>query len=70
MELGIVLDYIENQAREFGYNKVWLEIRKLNIESCDFYLKNGYVKIPNFGRYVGNDKAICFGKNLKIATSC
>jgi len=38
---NIVLDYIENQAREFGYNKVWLEIRKLNIESCDFYLKNG-----------------------------
>jgi len=28
MELGIVLDYIENQAIEFGYNKIWLEIRK------------------------------------------
>jgi GNAT superfamily N-acetyltransferase len=56
----IVLDYLENRAKELDYKEIWLETRKLNQEACDFYLKNGYTKIPNFGKYIGNDKAICF----------
>lgn len=57
-----VLDYLENKAKELEYKEIWLETRKLNQEACAFYLKNGYKEIPNFGKYVGNEKAICFGK--------
>ena len=57
-----VLNYLENKAKELEYKEIWLETRKLNQEACVFYLKNGYKEIPNFGKYVGNEKAICFGK--------
>lgn len=57
-----VLDYLENKAKELGYKEIWLETRKLNQEACAFYLKCNYKQIPNFGKYIGNEKAICFGK--------
>ncbi|POY35872.1 N-acetyltransferase [Solitalea longa] len=60
-----VLSYLENKARDLGYQKIWLETRKLNQEACSFYLKNNYKKISNYGKYVGNEKAICFGKEIK-----
>lgn len=59
-----VLDYLENKARALSYCEIWLETRKLNREACAFYLKNGYQEIPNYGKYTGNEKAICFGKKL------
>lgn len=59
-----VLNYLENKAKELEYNEIWLETRKLNQEACAFYLKNGYKEISNYGEYVGNEKAICFGKLL------
>ncbi len=61
-----VLDYLENKAKKLGYKEIWLETRKLNQEACAFYTKNNYVQIPNFGKYVGNEKAICFGKFIDI----
>jgi N-acetylglutamate synthase-like GNAT family acetyltransferase len=57
-----VLTYLENKAKELEYKEIWLETRKLNQEACAFYLKNGYKEISNYGKYVGNEKAICFGK--------
>lgn len=59
-----VLNYLENKAKELEYKAIWLETRKLNQEACAFYLKNGYKEIANYGKYVGNEKAICFGKSL------
>ncbi len=60
-----VLIFLENKARELGYKEIWLETRKLNLEACSFYVKNGYKEIPNFGKYVGKENAICFGKLLE-----
>lgn len=59
-----VLIYLENKAKELGYQEIWLETRKLNQEACNFYLKNGYKLITNFGKYAGNEEAICFGKKI------
>lgn len=59
-----VLNYLENKAKELEYKEIWLETRKLNQEACAFYLKNGYKEISNYGKYVGNEKAICFGKSI------
>ncbi|WP_313386216.1 GNAT family N-acetyltransferase [Chishuiella sp.] len=60
----IILNYLEEKAKSLDYITIWLETRKLNHEACQFYLKNGYQKIENYGKYIGNDKAICFGKKL------
>ena len=57
-----VLDYLAKKAKELKYKEIWLETRKLNREACAFYLKNGYKEISNYGKYVGNEKAICYGK--------
>lgn len=63
-----VLDYLENKASLLGYKEVWLETRRINHEACAFYLKYHYQEIPNYGKYIGNEKAICFGKSLRPKT--
>ena len=65
MGIGIkILIFLENKAKELEYKEIWLETRKRNTEACNFYLKNGYKQIENYGKYVNNNEAICFGKNI------
>lgn len=59
-----VLANLEARARCLGYKALRLETRHVNRRAVSFYLKNGYTSIPNFGHYVGNDKAVCFEKRL------
>lgn len=59
-----VLAHLESAARELGYRTVWLETRAVNARAVSFYEKHGYGRIENFGRYVGNAAAVCFGKEL------
>ena len=59
-----ILSYLEMQAKKLGYSAIWLETRVINEDAVSFYKKNGYSKIPNYGKYVGNTNAICFQKNL------
>lgn len=59
-----ILSYLEMQAKKFGYSAIWLETRLINEDAVSFYKKNGYSKIPNYGKYVDNPKAICFEKKL------
>jgi GNAT superfamily N-acetyltransferase len=60
-----LLDALERQARAFGYTEVWLETRKVNARAVAFYEKHGYCIIPNYGKYVGRDEAVCLGKQLR-----
>lgn len=65
MGIGVsVLSFLEDKANEIGYSEIWLETRKLNNEACNFYLNNGYTIINNYGKYIGNPEAVCFGKKL------
>lgn len=59
-----ILAFLEQQAIEMGYAKLVLETRTKNEEACAFYRKAGYKTIPNYGKYVNNPEAICFGKLL------
>lgn len=59
-----ILAYLEMQAKKLGYSAIWLETRLINEDAVLFYKKNGYSKIPNYGKYVSNPKAICFEKKL------
>jgi GNAT superfamily N-acetyltransferase len=59
-----VLAFLESEARGLGYKAMWLETRVVNARAVAFYQHRGYRRIPNFGKYVGNSKAICFEKRL------
>jgi GNAT superfamily N-acetyltransferase len=59
-----ILAWLEEAARQLGYREIWLETRVVNAKAVGFYLKQGYVKIPNYGVYVGREEAVCFAKRL------
>jgi GNAT superfamily N-acetyltransferase len=59
-----ILSYLEEQAKELGYKRIVLETRKCNKNAVNFYLKNGYYEIYNYGKYVDMIEAICFEKLL------
>lgn len=59
-----VLTELEWQAKKLGYRAVWLETRQVNKRAVNFYLKQGYRVIDNYGRYIGRPEAVCFGKEL------
>jgi ribosomal protein S18 acetylase RimI-like enzyme len=59
-----VLLYLERSAAEMNYVEFWLETRAINTRAVDFYKKHGYSRIPNFGKYAGNEAAVCFAKAL------
>ncbi|MDM5179157.1 GNAT family N-acetyltransferase [Massilia sp. DJPM01] len=60
-----LLAHLEQAAQGFGYRQLWLETRKVNTRAVGFYEKHGYATIPNYGKYVGRDDAVCLGKLLK-----
>ena len=59
-----ILTNLEEKAMELGYQLLRLETRKVNEKAVNFYLRNGYNVIDNYGKYEGNEKAICFEKRL------
>ena len=59
-----VLAYLEREAAALGYQAIWLETRLVNRRAVDFYTARGYVRIANYGKYIGNPLAVCFEKQL------
>ena len=59
-----ILGFLETEAVNLGYQALWLETRLVNARAVSFYERRGYRRIPNFGKYVGNAKAVCFEKRL------
>lgn len=59
-----ILAFLERAAADFGYAAIWLETRLVNERAVLFYERRGYRRIPNFGKYVGNPKAVCLEKRL------
>lgn len=59
-----IVQFLESQARTFGYEKIVLETRVVNRQAVVFYEKNGYSRIQNYGKYASRTEAICFEKTL------
>lgn len=59
-----LLTFLETSAKNMGYKELWLETRQVNHRAVSFYKKNGYVRIENYGPYVGKEEAVCFAKAL------
>lgn len=59
-----ILQYLEAEAKKFGYKQVVVETRRVNEKAVSFYLKNGYRECAPYGKYVGRPEAICMMKEL------
>jgi ribosomal protein S18 acetylase RimI-like enzyme len=62
-----VLAFLESEAARLGYGQAWLETRLVNARAVAFYERRGYARIENYGKYLGNPAAVCFGKRLAPA---
>ncbi|NRB58539.1 MAG: GNAT family N-acetyltransferase [Winogradskyella sp.] len=60
-----VLEELENWAFELGYKSTVLETGKRQVEAVEFYKKNNYAIIENYGQYANMDNSICFEKEIK-----
>jgi ribosomal protein S18 acetylase RimI-like enzyme len=59
-----ILAFLERRAAADGYAEMRLETRAVNLRAVRFYERNGYRRVPNFGRYVDRPEAVCFGRRL------
>lgn len=60
-----LLTFLETSAKEMGYSELRLETRHINHRAVDFYEKNAYHRIENYGPYIGRPEAVCFSKALR-----
>ncbi|MFQ9622130.1 MAG: GNAT family N-acetyltransferase [Enterobacteriaceae bacterium] len=60
-----LLTFLETSAKEMGYSELRLGTRHINQRAVNFYEKNGYIRIENYGPYVGRTEAVCFSKALR-----
>ncbi|MDG5492370.1 GNAT family N-acetyltransferase [Psychroserpens sp. SPM9] len=63
--LGIattILNALESWASELNYSTCILETGKRQIEAVQFYKKNNYSIIPNYGQYKHMANSLCFEK--------
>lgn len=60
-----ILKELENWAAELNYKSCILETGLRQVEAVEFYKKNNYKVIPNYGQYIGVKNSICFEKELR-----
>ncbi|MDA6071634.1 GNAT family N-acetyltransferase [Flavobacterium sp. AC] len=59
-----ILTFLEDKAITLDYTDLVLETRVKNGNAIEFYQKQGYKVIPNYGKYTDLPEAICLGKSL------
>ncbi|OBP16687.1 hypothetical protein A5320_04685 [Rheinheimera sp. SA_1] len=62
-----VLLYLENYARQQGFQKVLAAARIINCKAVNFYLHKGFKKCPGYGKYRYSSQSICLEKSLVAA---
>lgn len=61
-----ILSFLEIEALKLGFAALRLETRVTNEKAVVFYERRGYSRIPNFGKYMGKEEAVCFEKRLAV----
>lgn len=61
----LILDQLEQTAKQNGFSKSILETGIGQPEAIRFYNKSGYKQIDNFGQYIGNINSVCMSKLLE-----
>ncbi len=59
-----ILKELEDWSKELHFEACVLETGKRQIEAVQFYKKNRYTIIPNYGQYEGITNSLCFKKML------
>ena len=59
-----ILKELETWSSELGYKWCILETGKRQVEAVEFYKKNNYATIANFGPYKNVENSLCFKKDL------
>ena len=59
-----VLNELEKWASELSYQKCILETGWRQPDAIRLYEKNGYSRIPNYGKYAGIVNSVCFEKAI------
>lgn len=59
-----ILNELESWASECGFTAAVLETGIKQPEAIRLYEKSGYVRIPNYGQYIGVEQSYCFRRNL------
>lgn len=60
-----ILNELERWAKELSCQKCVLETGFRQQDAIGLYAKNGYLRIPNYGKYAGIENSVCFEKELK-----
>jgi putative acetyltransferase len=60
-----VLIELEKWATELSYQKCILETGWRQPDAVRLYEKNGYKRIPNYGKYAGIENSVCFEKRCQ-----
>ena len=61
-----VLIALEKWASELSYQKCILETGWRQPDAIRLYEKNGYKRIPNYGKYTGIANSVCFEKEIPV----
>jgi GNAT superfamily N-acetyltransferase len=64
-----LLAWLECQATALGYRRIHLETGLRQPEAIALYETAGYERIPPYGDYPGDPRAVCFGKDLAHSRS-
>ncbi len=59
-----ILTFLEETARQLGYQKIVLETGTKQPEAIQLYQQSGYDRIPNFGEIKDETICVCFAKEL------
>ena len=61
-----ILNELETWAKVLNYKSVVLETGIRQTEAVEFYQKNLYKIIPNYGQYQGVENSLCFKKIIEL----
>lgn len=59
-----ILSAVEGYATASGIRVIQLETGPLQVAAIAMYERTGYLRIPNFGQYMGDEFSVCFEKRL------
>jgi putative acetyltransferase len=60
----VILEQLEDAARELGYTKMRLETGNEAPEAIGLYSSSGYVPVPCWGPFATDPKSLCYEKQL------
>ncbi len=62
---SVLMDQIEEKARDLNFRRIVLQTRPIMPEAVALYTKRGYALISNYPPYDKLPGAVCYAKNLQ-----